>query len=229
VGALVYVLLFFSRPNSYDVSLGTVATWIGEHKALSVLLAVAVVVMILIALRVIRERLHRQWDQLGQGAAILKTPRRYLARVVTFQAASYGCRIGVNVTFMAAYGIPVTARNVFIVIAAASIAAVVSVAPGGIGATTAVLLVALGGQASEEAITTYSVGQQSACVLANVILGLVLMSKVFGWDATRSLMHRHKKAEGETSAEASEQLAAQLERTRAERAEKDARKRDSAG
>lgn len=229
VGALVYLLLFLSRPKSYDVSLGAVATWIGDHKALTLFLIVAAVVLIVIALRVIRARLHHQWDQLGQGAAILKTPRRYLSRVVTFQAASYACRIGVNVTFMAAYGIPVTARNVFIVIAAASVAAVVSVAPGGIGATTAVLLVALSGQASDDAITAYSVGQQSACVLANVILGLILMSKVFGWDATRSVMHRHKKTEGETSAQASEQLAVELEQKRAERAEKEARKHDTPG
>ena len=100
VGALVYLLLFLSRPKSYDVSLGTVATWIGDHKALSLLLIAATLVLIVIALRVIRERLHRQWDQLGQGAAILRTPRRYLSRVVLFQAVSYGCRIGVNVTFI---------------------------------------------------------------------------------------------------------------------------------
>lgn len=226
VGALVYLILFLSRPSSFHVSLGAVATWIGDHKVFSVLLVVATVVLILIALRVIRERLHRQWDQLGQGAAILHTPRRYLSRVAALQALSYACRIGVNMTFMHAYGIPLSARNVFIVIAAASIASVVAVAPGGIGATTAVLVVALSGQASESTITAYSVGQQTACMLANIILGLILMSKVFGWDATRSLMHRRKKKEGETSAEASEQLADELARNRAER---EARKHDPAG
>jgi len=129
---------------------------------------------------------------------------------VTFQALSYACRIGVNATFMAAYGIPVTARNIFIVIAAASIASVVAVAPGGIGATTSVLLVALAGQATQAEITSYSVGQQAACMLANIVLGLILMSKVFGWDATRSVMHRRKKSKGESTEQDAEQLAEQL-------------------
>jgi uncharacterized membrane protein YbhN (UPF0104 family) len=214
VGGLVYLLLFLSRPDAFDVKLGTITGWIGDHLFLSVLIAAAAVALILLCVRLIRTRLHEQWQQLGQGAAILHTPRTYLARVVTFQALSYACRIGVNATFMAAYGIPVTARNIFIVIAAASIAAVVSVAPGGIGATTAVLLVALSGEASQADITSYGVGQQAACMLANIILGLILMSKVFGWDATRSVMHRRKKTKGESTEQGAEELAEQLAKRR---------------
>ena len=178
------------------------------------MLAAAAAALIFICVRLIQTRLREQWAQLGQGAVILRTPRRYLARVVTFQALSYACRIGVNATFMAAYGIPVTARNIFIVIAAASIAAVVSVAPGGIGATTSVLLVALSGEATQAQITSYSVGQQAACMLANIVLGLVLMSKVFGWDATRSVMHRRKKTKGESTEQGAEELAEQLAKRR---------------
>jgi len=210
VGGLVYLLLFFSRPDAFDVKLGTITSWIGDHLVITLLLVAAAAALILICARLIKTRLHEQWDQLGQGAAILHTPRRYLARVVTFQALSYACRIGVNATFMAAYGIPVTARNIFIVIAAASIASVVAVAPGGIGATTSVLLVALAGQATQAEITSYSVGQQAACMLANIVLGLILMSKVFGWDATRSVMHRRKKTKGESTEQGAEELAEQL-------------------
>ena len=214
VGGLVYLFLFLSRPSAFDVKLGTITGWIGDHLVVSIVLTVAAAALIFICVRLIQTRLREQWAQLGQGAVILRTPRRYLARVVTFQALSYACRIGVNATFMAAYGIPVTARNIFIVIAAASIAAVVSVAPGGIGATTSVLLVALSGQATQEQITSYGVGQQAACMLANIVLGLVLMSKVFGWDATRSVMHRRKKTKGESTEQGAEELAEQLAKRR---------------
>ena len=123
---------------------------------------------------------------------------------------------------MLAYNITPTPRNVFIVIAAASIAAVFSVAPGGVGATTAVLLIALSGEASDATITAYSVGQQAACMLANIGLGVLLMVKVFGWDATRSVMHRKKhKGEDESTTDQAEELAAQLQKSRAERAAKD--------
>ena len=214
VGGLVYLVLFLSRPDAFNSKLGGITGFISDHPVVSLTIAAGTVVLIVVALRVIRERLHRQWDQLGQGAAILRTPRRYLARVVTFQALSYTCRICVNATFMHAYGIPVTAHNLFIVIGAASIAAVVSVAPGGIGATTTVLLVALSGEASQATITAYSVGQQAACMLANVVLGVVLMAKVFGWDATRSLMHRQKKTKGESTAAGADAIAAKIEQSR---------------
>ncbi len=220
VGGLIYLLLFLSRPDAFKSKLGGITDFIGDHPVISLAIAVGTVVVIVIALGVIRARLKRQWDQLGQGAAILRTPRRYLARVVSFQALSYGCRIGVNVTFMHAYGIPVTARNLFIIIAAASIAAVVSVAPGGIGATTTVLLIALSGQASQSTITAYSVGQQAACMLANIVLGGVLMAKVFGWDATRSLMHRQKKTKGESTAAGADAIAAKIEQARSQDADR---------
>ena len=197
VGGLVYLALFLSAPDSFDEALGSVWAWMGDHLLVTLVVIAGTVVLLVIAVGVVKRRLREQWEQAGQGAAILHTPRRYLARVVVFQALSYGCRIAVNVTFMLAYNIDPTPRNVFIVIAAASIAAVFSVAPGGVGATTAVLQIALSGQASQAAITAYSVGQQAACLLANIGLGVLLMVKVFGWDATRSVMHRKKKPKGE--------------------------------
>jgi uncharacterized membrane protein YbhN (UPF0104 family) len=209
VGGLVYLVLLLDRPESFTVELGAVADWIGAHRVLSVLLAAAAVALVVMMVLIVRRRLRRQWEQMGQGAAILSTPRRYLSRVVLFQALSYTCRLGVNSTFLVAYDIPWSVRNLFIVISASSLAAVVSVAPGGIGATTAVLLVALGGQASQAEITSYSVGQQSATMLANITLGLVLMSKVFGWDATRSVLKRRKKGRGSTE-EGADTLAEQL-------------------
>ncbi|MDX6535105.1 MAG: glycosyltransferase AglD [Gaiellales bacterium] len=222
VGGLVYLVLLLERPESFTVEIGAVADWIGAHWVMSLLIATAVVALVVVAVRVIRERLHRQWDQMGQGAAILRTPRRYLSRVVTFQALSYACRLGVNSTFLLAYDIPWSLRNLFIVISASSLAAVVSVAPGGIGATTAVLLVALGGQASEAAITSYSVGQQAATMLANIALGLVLMSTVFGWDATRSVLKRRKHKDAETAEASADILAEQLAEQRARRTVGDA-------
>ena len=47
-------------------------------------------------------------------------------------------------------------------------------------------------------------------MLANIVLGLVLMSKVFGWDATWSVMHRRKKTKGESTEQGAEELAEQL-------------------
>ena len=60
-------------------------------------------------------------------------------------------------------------------------------------------------------------------MLANIGLGVLLMVKVFGWDATRSVMHRKKKPKGEkeSTTDEAEELAAQLEKARAQRATRD--------
>src|SRR4029079_19333313 len=48
VGGLVYLLLFLSRPDAFDVKLGTITGWIGDHLFLSVLIAAAAAVLILL-------------------------------------------------------------------------------------------------------------------------------------------------------------------------------------
>ena len=53
--------------------------------------------------------------------------------MLSVQVASYIARIGVNATFMFAFGIPVTVRNIFLIIAANSISSTFAVTPGGVG------------------------------------------------------------------------------------------------
>ena len=53
--------------------------------------------------------------QAKAGAAILGHPGRYIRRVLLLQVMSYAARLGVNGTFMYAFGIPVTLRNIFLV------------------------------------------------------------------------------------------------------------------
>src|SRR5690242_8725433 len=41
VGGLVYLLLFFSRPDAFDVKLGTITSWIGDHLPITLVLVAA--------------------------------------------------------------------------------------------------------------------------------------------------------------------------------------------
>src|SRR5207244_9016186 len=63
----------------------------------------------------LKPRLLSTWHKAKEGAAIFRDRRRYLREVALPQGASYGCRIGVNVVFMAAFGIPVTTYTIFLV------------------------------------------------------------------------------------------------------------------
>jgi hypothetical protein len=52
--------------------------------------------------------------------------------------------------------------------------------PGGAGTQQALLAFALAGTASQSQILAFSVGQQLVITLANVILGIIALLRVFG-------------------------------------------------
>ena len=84
--------------------------------------------------------------------------------------------MGVNATFMYAFHIPVSITNVFLIVAAASVSSTVAIAPGAVGAQTALASVVLKGVAPQSAITAYSIGQQVITTAWNVAFGLTLLA-----------------------------------------------------
>ena len=121
-----------------------------------------------------------------------------MVEVVAVEALSYIARMGVNATFMYAFHIPVSVTNVFLIVAAASVSSTVAVAPGAVGAQTALASVVLKGVAPQSAIAAYSIGQQVITTAWNVAFGLTLLATEIGWKATRELIHfRKKKDEAE--------------------------------
>lgn len=63
----------------------------------------------------VKSRVLDQWRKARQGAAFFRDWRRDRREVALPSAASYCCRIGVNVVFMLAFGIAVTAFTVTLV------------------------------------------------------------------------------------------------------------------
>ena len=94
---------------------------------------------------------------------------------------------------MYAFHIPVSVENVFLIVASSSISSTVALAPGAVGAQTAMARVVLDGVASPAAINAYSVGQAVITTAWNCVFGLTLLARAIGWKETRELMHVHKK------------------------------------
>jgi uncharacterized membrane protein YbhN (UPF0104 family) len=101
--------------------------------------------------------------------------------------------MGVNATFMYAYDIPVSLTNVFLIVAAASISSTVAIAPGALGAQTALASVVLKGVAPSGAISAYTIGQGVITTAWNALFGLTMLARTIGWEATRKLVHRNEK------------------------------------
>ena len=207
IAAAIYLLLFISRPGSFDVELN----FLDENAWLTMVILVAAAVLIVLVLRVLWRRLHRYWIQALDGVAILRTPVRYVTRVLIVQMLAYCCRIAVNVTFMNAFGVPVTVRNVFLIIAANSISTTVAVTPGGVGTQQALASFALRGSVPASVTTAYSLGQQVIITAWNLIFGTALMATTFGWSATKDLAHSSRSyAKGGGDKDALEATAGRL-------------------
>jgi uncharacterized membrane protein YbhN (UPF0104 family) len=140
------------------------------------------------------------WNRAKAGGAILRDWRRYARQVALPSAASYACRIGVNVVFMAAFGIPVTAFTVFLVASSHMLSGLFAITPGGVGQTQALDVATLRGHASTDDIAAFSITQDAVMTIWNVVLGVIVMLWAFGFGTMKELFSsRGRKAEATAS------------------------------
>jgi uncharacterized membrane protein YbhN (UPF0104 family) len=138
----------------------------------------------------LKPRLLRAWHQAKEGAAIFSDRRRYVRQVALPSAASYACRIGVNVVFMAAFGIPITTFTVFLVASSHMLSGIFAITPGGVGQTQALDIATLRGHASTSDIAAFSITQDSILTIWNVALGAVVMLWAFGYRTVKELLSK---------------------------------------
>jgi uncharacterized membrane protein YbhN (UPF0104 family) len=203
MGALVYLWLFLSVAGSFDVHF----EWLADHWVAAIIIVGGGALLVVITVRMLWRRFERTWENAKEGGAIVKQPRKFMVQVVGVEAISYVARMGVNATFMYAFDIPVSVENVFLIVAAASISSTVAIAPGAVGAQTALASVVLKGVAPSSTISAYAIGQAVITTAWNILFGLTLLAREIGWQQTKELAHRKKKdkdqdlADGEAAAE----------------------------
>jgi uncharacterized membrane protein YbhN (UPF0104 family) len=183
-GAFVYLYLFLSVPGSFDIQLGG----LHDHWALAVVITVAVVGGLVLLARFLWRWVKKLWAQAKQGGAILARPREYLVKVALPSAGGYAAKLGVVAVFLAAYGIPVTFHTVMTVVGGNSIANVTSVTPGGVGVNQAINTATLSDVTDPATATAYSLGQQLITTAWNILVAIVLVALVFGWQGGRQLV-----------------------------------------
>jgi uncharacterized membrane protein YbhN (UPF0104 family) len=123
-----------------------------------------------------------------QGAQIFRDRRRYAVDVALPSAASYCCRIGVNVVFMLAFHIPVTLFTVFLVASSHMLSQLFAITPGGVGQTQALDIATLRHYAPSRDVGAFSITQDSV-TLWNVLLGIVVVW-AFGYQQLKTLLPR---------------------------------------
>jgi uncharacterized membrane protein YbhN (UPF0104 family) len=123
-------------------------------------------------------------------------------------------KLGVIAVFMATYAIPVTFHSVMAVMAGGSISGAVAVTPGGVGVKQATDAAVLSSVTDPATATAYSLGQQLAITIWNIVFALALVVWAFGWAEGRQLVER---SYADAQARAVEQRAQRNQRRTARR------------
>ena len=189
VGTLNYLFLFATRPGSGEKAQHEVTA----DKGVKLVIIALAGLLLAFVIRLLWKHFHKLWEEAKAGAVILGHPGRYIRRVLLLQVTSYAARLGVNGTFMYAFGIPVTLRNVFLIIAANSISSTFAVTPGGVGTQQALASVALRDVAPASTVTAYSLAQQLISMAWNITFGLIMMISTFGWSTTKGMIQESRK------------------------------------
>lgn len=169
-------------PQIPDLPAFDVSFWASHIQLTAIVLAVTVaIVTVLVA--VYGRRVESFWDNLKQGLAIFRQPRRYLRQVATWQAVGFCLRFASFWMFLDAFHIGGSAQNVLLVMSVLAISGALPFTPGGVGAQQALLVATLAG-ASRAAVLSYSVGQQIAITAWSLIIAfgtLLLVFRVTDW------------------------------------------------
>jgi uncharacterized membrane protein YbhN (UPF0104 family) len=178
-GTFVYLYLFLSVPNSFDVNLGRLK----EHPVSAVIVVVGGAVLIVMLCRIFWRKVKKLWEQAKQGGEILRHPGQYMLRVFLPSFLSWLCKLGVIAIFLAGFAIPVTFESVMWVTGSGSLANVASVTPGAAGITQATNALALDTccDVPKDTAIAYSTAQQLIITAWNVLFATILVVAIFGW------------------------------------------------
>ena len=120
---------------------------------------------------VYRRRARALLGRMAAGFAILRSPRAFVARVLSWKLMAWTLRLGTVYAFLLAFHVPAAPWTALVVVAAQNVAASVPLLPGNAGTQQAAIGVALAGSASVAGVLGFGVGMQAATAIADLALG----------------------------------------------------------
>ncbi|HEU0303713.1 MAG TPA: lysylphosphatidylglycerol synthase transmembrane domain-containing protein [Gaiellaceae bacterium] len=186
-GAFVYLYMFLSVPNAFDVSFG------GNLKAypfLTLGIVAGGAVLVTILGRIFWKKVQGLWEQAKEGGAILTEPKTYLKRSFLPAFLAWCSKLAVTGIFLAAFAIPVTFESIMWTVGSGSLANVASFTPGAVGVTQATNALALDTccDVPRDVAIDYSTAQQLITSAWNQLVAVVMVVLVFGWTGGRQLV-----------------------------------------
>jgi hypothetical protein len=160
---------------------GPDASWYVTHPITASLSTAAVVSAALALFGWVRRRSRQVVRHLGQGLAILASPRDYLLHVVTWQALGRIIRLGSLLCFLTAFTLPATPRTALLVMAAQGAGRIVPLAPLSAGLRIAVLSYGLveltDRRVDPAAVSAFTFGVSAILFLVTFAISLTLVTR----------------------------------------------------
>lgn len=196
-GLLVYAFVFnkgvFPAPKEFKSLESFDLAFFGRHPQLTLFVATALVVLLLLAFALLSRRIRRLWSEMRQGWTILGQPRRYLLGMCLPQLLAWVLR-GVTYYFLLdAFHLGGSLRGALLVLAVQVIAAIVPFTPGGAGAQQALLLVIFSSTASTDSVAVFSVGQQIAVIVVSLALAFGAIFFIFRYRSFRAVIREARE------------------------------------
>lgn len=116
---------------------------------------------------------------LKRGAAIMRTPRRYVRDVLLLQVGAWATRIGAAFFLLSAFGVPASIPVAALVVVAGGLSTVVPAGPGGAGAQQLLVVYALRSTVAAATAISFSVGMQVVVTATNALVGMVALMVLF--------------------------------------------------
>jgi uncharacterized membrane protein YbhN (UPF0104 family) len=158
--------------------------WFFRHPRLALTIVGVLAAFVLAGVLLAAHRIEEFWARVRQGFTILRTPRRYVRKVVLWQLVDWGLRLATVFWLLRAFGLPATLHNALLVQVSQSLAAILPISPAGIGTEQALLLYIFRGRATRTVLLSFSVGMRVALTVVNVALGfgaILLTLRTLRW------------------------------------------------
>ena len=159
--------------------------WPLQHPFPAITIGVVWITVIVLLIWFWSKRVQNFKQRVAAGFAILKTPKRFVTGVVSWQALSWIFRVATVYFFLRAFHLPATVYTTALVLAVQSLSTLLPFTPGGVGTQQGLIVYVFRNQkVSKSLLVSFSVGMQIALTLFNVLLGLValaLMARTLRW------------------------------------------------
>lgn len=174
---------------------GAVIDSITSRPLVTVGVVVAVALVLALAAIFGRRKLAGIRQQVQEGIAILRTPKRYFKLVFLPSLASQVSKIAAYAVLLAAFGIPVSVWTLALALGSHALAGAVRVTPAGLGTTQAIDVVALQAYAPAEVVTAYSLSEIALTALTATVVSAVALLSSIGWRRMRRLFRLFRRGE----------------------------------